>query len=390
MQKKNSNALTIKETSELIQGRKADIALFLGKELDAPEVSHFIKQTMMCCHKNQALLECSKESIAVAILEAAETGLPPGYGPLAQAYLIPRWNKKTQRKEACYQCGYQGLMDLARKSGAITHFYVNTVCEHDDFEAVAGENPQIVRHVINYREPRGEAYAYYVVVTLGDGTKQSYVMSKHEIEPYRLRSTGAEGEFWRNNYDSMARKTVIRQALKYLPYTPQLIRAVEIDSQIYEYDEVEEPKVTAKSRRAAMLPPAEQPQELVVEPAPEEIPEVVPDVDQDPSPATDPAPAPANDELPGMQEAPMPAIMASDASLAKSLNTFLLGVANAEYDGDVNAAALAYTKYEDGDMSVYIPKPEDFVKKSKQNREILRKVCERIEALGHPEWMVIL
>src|SRR5690606_34595531 len=68
---------------------------------------------------NPRFLECTRESLALALIEAGQLGLEPN-GVMGQAYLVPYYNGKAKRYEAQFQVGYRGLIDLARRSGQIT------------------------------------------------------------------------------------------------------------------------------------------------------------------------------------------------------------------------------------------------------------------------------
>ena len=116
----------------------------------------------------------------------------------------------------------------------ISSIHADKVCENDEFEYNIGE---IVKHKIDFRNERGDAYAYYTVVTFKDGTKKTEVMSKFEVEQIKERSS-AWASFkkygkicpWNTDYDEMAKKTVFKRASKWLPLSAEAKQAIDIDN----------------------------------------------------------------------------------------------------------------------------------------------------------------
>jgi phage RecT family recombinase len=60
----------------------------------------------------RGLAECTPASIMACVMTASQLGLEPGV--LGSCYLIPR------KGEATFLIGYQGLLDLIRRSGKVT------------------------------------------------------------------------------------------------------------------------------------------------------------------------------------------------------------------------------------------------------------------------------
>jgi recombination protein RecT len=87
----------------------------------APE--RLIRVVFTTAMKNPKILDCSRESILGAIMQCAQLGLEPILG---RAYLIPYSNNKNisgkwvKVMECQFQPGYQGLIDLARRTGTIS------------------------------------------------------------------------------------------------------------------------------------------------------------------------------------------------------------------------------------------------------------------------------
>lgn len=161
---------------------------------------------------NPKLLECDINSLMGGVLESAKLGLEPGL--MGQAYLIPFRNKG--RMEAQFLIGYKGLIDLVRRSGQVSTIEARTVYENDKFDFEYGLESKLV-HKPTMKD-RGEAIAYYAVCKLKDGGSSFIVMSHQEIEEYRDKYSKSKNYGpWVSEFDAMARKTCLRQLIKYLP-----------------------------------------------------------------------------------------------------------------------------------------------------------------------------
>ena len=98
--------------------------------------------------KNTKLLACDKESLLKAIVASALLGLDCT-GTLGQGYLVPFG------KECVFIAGYQGLIELARRSGHINRIEARAVFENDEFEVIFGSD-QIIKHTPLLTGDRGK------------------------------------------------------------------------------------------------------------------------------------------------------------------------------------------------------------------------------------------
>ena len=181
--------------------------------------------------KTPKLMECEPLSIMGSIVQAAQLGLELGSG-LGHGYLVPFWNKRTGRMEAQFIPGYRGFIDLARRSGQIASLSARCVYEKDDFEYGYGLE-EYLRHKPARRE-RGELTYVYAVARFKDGSHQFEVMSIEEVHFIRGMSKQADSGPWKDHFDEMARKTVIRRLAKYLPLSPELVQAIDLDNDAFD------------------------------------------------------------------------------------------------------------------------------------------------------------
>jgi recombination protein RecT len=190
----------------------------------------FTRMALNAINTTPKLAECSQMSFLSALMNAAQLGLEPNT-PLGQAYLIPFKNKG--RLECQFQIGYKGLLDLAYRNGNMQTIQAHTVRENDVFEYEFGLEPKL-RHIPAMKD-RGEAVCFYAIwKTKNDGYGFS-VMSKEEVDAYRNKYSRAFTKGfspWQTDYEAMAKKTVIKQALKYAPIKTELSRVITQDETI--------------------------------------------------------------------------------------------------------------------------------------------------------------
>ena len=190
----------------------------------------FTRMALSALNTTPKLVECTQMSFLAALMNAAQLGLEPNT-PLGQAYLIPYSNKG--KLECQFQIGYKGLIDLAYRSESVQSIQAEVVYEKDFFEYELGLNTKIVHKPV--LKERGEIVAFYAVFKLNNGGYGFSVMSKEDMDLYANRyskSVNAASSPWKNNYESMAKKTVIKQALKYAPIKVDFQKAITLDESI--------------------------------------------------------------------------------------------------------------------------------------------------------------
>ena len=190
----------------------------------------FTRMALTAVSVNPKLAECTPRSFMGALMNAAQLGLEPNT-PLGQAYLIPFKNKGVM--EVQFQIGYKGLIDLAYRSGEFLSIYAKEVYENDEFEYEFGLEPKLIHKPATSN--RGEVVAYYAVFKLVNGGFGFEVMSKDDIIAHAKKySQNYDSKYspWTNNFDEMAKKTVLKRVLKYAPIKVEFVRQLTEDETI--------------------------------------------------------------------------------------------------------------------------------------------------------------
>jgi recombination protein RecT len=204
--------------------QKPQIARALPRHID---IERFTRIALTTLRQTPQLQQTTPESFLGAIMLAAQLGLEPG--PLGQAYIVPFNNKG--RMEAQFIVGYKGYIDLARRSGQLLSIEVRTVYEADEFEYSFGLDGDI-RHIPSRAEDRGNPVMWYGIAKFKDGGLYYEVMSRGDIERYRKRSKAPNSPAWTQDYDAMAKKTVVRRMAPWLPMSVEAQQVAASDENV--------------------------------------------------------------------------------------------------------------------------------------------------------------
>lgn len=209
---------------DLLKRMAPEVQKALPKHMDADRL---LRITLTNMRLNPKLLQCNQASLLAAIMQSAQLGLEPGL--LGMSYLIPYENRKMGTVECQFQIGYKGYLELLRRTGEVSIIEAHSVYEKDEFDFQYGIEPKLF-HKPNMSESRGEAYCYYAIVTLKDGSKTFLVMGKENINRIRDKYSKAKNYGpWAEEYDAMAKKTVLKQLIKYLPLSVEVMKNIAQD-----------------------------------------------------------------------------------------------------------------------------------------------------------------
>lgn len=178
------------------------------------------------------LAQCSQASFLASVMTLSQLGLEPNT-PLGHAYLIPRLMKQpdgSRVRECTVIIGYQGLMDLARRSGQVTAIWGFPVYEGDDFKVTLGLNPDIRHEPGNGDQDASRLTHVYACASLRDSDRPVFVvLTREAIEEARKRGGSRKFSPWQTDYVAMAMKTAVRRLYKWLPKTLEMATAAAID-----------------------------------------------------------------------------------------------------------------------------------------------------------------
>lgn len=294
----------------VIVARQQDIVATLASGLDPTQ---FLKVALQAITRTPTLLECTPASFVLALRDAAEMGLMPS-GLLGEGYLVPYRNHGVM--EAQFQAGYLGLVKLARQSGEVLDVESRVVRERDYLDIAYGSGGHVIhRPWITGRdgeEDPGARQGAWFRAVLRDSADHIGWMSVAEIESVRRRSKAADSGPWVTDWEAMARKTVTRAELKWLPRSTALTRAMENDDIIEGRAEVVSDVVSLPSGAQARLLSRGG---ITVTAEDDEPVQNAPDAPEDPQVDTD-----ATDEAPAAGQAQRCGAMHEGAGLGPCVN----------------------------------------------------------------------
>jgi len=223
----STNAIKIKTLQDQLNKSAGTLSKVAASKVTPNQL---IKIALNAAMRNSTLLQCDARSIVRSVLQGAELGLVPG-SALNQAYLVPFKNSKAGTWEAQLIISAQGLAELAYRSGMVSSITVECVYKGDEFEFEQGLTPKL-RHVPagETDDPKDITHAY-AVIALKDGAQVFKVMTRSQIERIKLRSPGKGSSGpWVTDYEEMARKTVAKNAFKFVPKSIEVAKAAALDS----------------------------------------------------------------------------------------------------------------------------------------------------------------
>ena len=193
-------------------------------------IGALIESAIFAATQNPKILQCTQESVLQSIVKAARLALDCG-GTLGSAYLVPF-------KEVCQLIiGYRGFLDLARRAAKTADIDCQLVYEGDEISIVQGTTRELVhKPSLTAERTKDKIIAAYMVTTYADaaGTQKFEMMTRPEINGIRNRSKAAQKGPWVTDFGEMARKTVLRRGIKYVPIS--VVEAGRVLAEAIEHD----------------------------------------------------------------------------------------------------------------------------------------------------------
>lgn len=185
---------------------------------DPNKAQRFVTAITSAVAVNPLLQDCDPATILSGALLGESLGLSPS-PQLGQYYLVPFNNTKKGCKDAQFQLGYKGYIQLALRSGYYKRLNV--------FSVKAGElkawNPiteELELEMIEDDEVREKtaSVGYVATFTYVNGFTKTIYWSRSKMEAHALRySKGYAAKknytMWEKDFDAMSYKTMLRQLI---------------------------------------------------------------------------------------------------------------------------------------------------------------------------------
>ena len=199
----------------------------------------FISSIVSAVNANESLKECTPQSIFSAALLGESLKLSPS-PQLGQYYLVP-FNGKEKGKNAQFQLGYKGYIQLAIRSGQYKKLNVLAIKEGElvRFDPLTEE---IEVNLIEDEEVREEAKTtgYYAMFEYTNGFRKAIYWSKKKMEAHAKKYSKSyckSSSVWQTNFDAMAYKTMLRQLIsKWGIMSIDMVSALDADMAVINED----------------------------------------------------------------------------------------------------------------------------------------------------------
>lgn len=212
--------------------------------------TRFISSIISAVQATPALQECTNPSILSAALLGESLNLSPS-PQLGQYYMVPYDNRSKGAKEAQFQLGYKGYIQLAIRSGQYKKLNVLAIKEGElvRFDPL---NEEIEVKLIEDEELREQTttIGYYAMFEYVSGFRKAMYWSKTKMMAHAKKYSpgykkdlekGTQWTFWAKDFDGMAYKTMLRQLIsKWGIMSIDLIQAIDADMAVIHEDGTKE------------------------------------------------------------------------------------------------------------------------------------------------------
>ena len=192
-----------------------------GEAVKKASPKHFDEERLLqiaitAMNETPKLQACDQSSFLNCLLILGEHGLRPNG---RDAHLIPFEDRKTGKVLCQLIIDYKGYVRLLWKTGVIKGIRSDVVYDGDifDYRDPQSHVPWEWRKPDNRPEDVGNIRGAYTVVEFTNGGMHREVMTANEIEKIRARSRAGGRGPWVTDFNEMAKKTVFRRAIKWLP-----------------------------------------------------------------------------------------------------------------------------------------------------------------------------
>lgn len=191
--------------SEALTDRLASAQAALPSDFNK---TRFVQNAMAVLNSNPTLAKCNKASLMNGLMKGAYLGLDMANN---ECYLIPYGS------DAQFQVSYIGSIKFVKKYSIrkVKDIWAEVIREKDIFTRSVVDGEQ--KFTFEQKLGGGEIVGAFAVCQFEDGGIQLEVMTVEEINNVRNSySKQSMGKTWKNSFDEMAKKTVLRRLCKHI------------------------------------------------------------------------------------------------------------------------------------------------------------------------------
>lgn len=223
-----------------LERQRPELEKALPSHIDSAK---FLRVAQTAVLGNPDLLNLDRKSLFEACQKAAQDGLLPDG---REAALVKFGNK------AVYMPMLAGILKKVRNSGELLSITAHVIYKNDKFRYWVDTDGEHLEHEPLLFGARGEIIGVYALAKTKDGGLYIEPMSKEQIDKVRNASRSGQSGPWKDWYDEMAKKTVLRRLAKRLPMSTDL-DVFKADDEIHQAVVSEPPPVEPKKSRLAKI-----------------------------------------------------------------------------------------------------------------------------------------
>jgi recombination protein RecT len=243
-----TNAVAVRDNGPgaMVEQYRSEYAALVPSHINADQ---WVRLAVGAIRGNKDLEKAAQTDVGVFLRElkvAARLGLEPG---TEQFYLTPRKSKAHGGRPIIKGIvGYQGIVELIYRAGAVSSVVVETVRANDTFRYVIGRDERPVHELDWFGDDRGPLVGVYAYAVMKDGaTSKVVVLNRRQVMEAKAKSDGKNSDYspWNTNEEAMWLKTAVRRLAKWVPTSAE-----------YRREELRAHAEVAAEQRAGLLPGA--------------------------------------------------------------------------------------------------------------------------------------
>lgn len=220
-------AIAVRDTGPAAQVEqyRAEYVALMPSHINAEQ---WVRMAVGAIRGNPDLEAAARNDVGVFLRElktAARLGLEPG---TEQFYLTPRKSKAHRGQKIIKGIvGYQGIVELIYRAGAVSSVIVEAVRHGDSFRYVPGRDERPVHEIDWFGDDRGDLVGVYAYAVMKDGaTSKVVVLNRKQVMEAKAKSDGRNSEYspWNTNEEAMWLKTAARRLAKWVPTSAEYMR----------------------------------------------------------------------------------------------------------------------------------------------------------------------
>lgn len=222
-----TNAIAVRDTgpASMVTQYHDEYAALLPSHVNPDQ---WVRLAVGAIRGNRDLEQAAANDVGVFLRElktAARLGLEPG---TEQFYLTPRKSKAHRGQKIIKGIvGYQGIIELIYRAGAVSSVVVETVRQADTFRYIVGRDERPAHDVDWFGGDRGDLVGVYAYAVMKDGaTSKVVILNRAQVMQAKAKSDGRNSEYspWQTNEESMWLKTAARRLAKWVPTSAEFMR----------------------------------------------------------------------------------------------------------------------------------------------------------------------